>query len=126
MSDHPVAARQKKHRLGVPVISGQRPTMMEKDRLAGTPSFVINLSTVFHCDRIHICSPFRFLIRVFVSNVAKLTALTGRGRRTRCLSAVRTSLAKVPGVESITPTQRAVQSTAIPGVELYESRFSLD
>jgi hypothetical protein len=37
LSDHPLAPRQKKHHLGVPVISRQRTTMMEKDRLAGTP-----------------------------------------------------------------------------------------
>src|ERR1700692_3402096 len=77
MSDHSVAARQKKHHLGVPVISGQRPTMMEKDRLAGTPIFVINLSPVFHCDRVHICSPLSFFDSCFVSNLAKPTALTG-------------------------------------------------
>ena len=58
MSDDPVAARQKKHHLSVPVISRQRPTMMEKDGLAGTPIFVINLSPVFHCDGVHIYSPF--------------------------------------------------------------------
>jgi hypothetical protein len=34
--------------------------MMEKDRLAGTPIFVVNLRPVFYRDRVHVFSPFSF------------------------------------------------------------------
>ena len=57
MSDHPVAALEEEHHLCIPVVRRQRPTVMEKERLACSPILEVDLRAVFHCNRSHVSSP---------------------------------------------------------------------
>src|SRR4051812_48571841 len=58
MSDYPIAFAQKEHHLGVPVVGGQRPSMMKKDRLSGPPVLIENLSAILRGDSTHRLFPF--------------------------------------------------------------------
>src|SRR4029077_1721603 len=49
-------AKEKKH-LRVPIIRAQWPSMTEDNRLSCAPVFVVNLRSIFCCDRAHNC-PF--------------------------------------------------------------------
>ena len=60
MSDYPETALQKKHHLGIPVVSGQWPTMMKKKRLTTTPIFVVNLRPIFRRNYSHVMFSFFF------------------------------------------------------------------
>jgi hypothetical protein len=60
MGDHAVAVTEEKQHLRVPVIGRQRPTMAEDDGLSLAPILVVNLRSVFGCNRVHV--PFFFLV----------------------------------------------------------------
>jgi hypothetical protein len=58
MGDHPVTVPQKEHHLGVPIVGGKGPAMVEEERLTRAPILVENLGAVLGCDRRHILDPF--------------------------------------------------------------------
>jgi hypothetical protein len=62
MRDYPITVVQKKHHLRIPVVCGERPAMVEEQRLTRSPILKVNLRTVFHCNRVHDVSLwFRFV-----------------------------------------------------------------
>src|SRR4249919_649921 len=54
VGDDAVALRQEEHHLGVPIVAGERPAMVEHDRLARAPVLVIDLGAGFRSDRLHV------------------------------------------------------------------------
>src|SRR6185437_16286133 len=54
MRDDAKALLQEVEHLGVPVVAGKRPTVMEHDGLTGTPVLVVNLGAVLRGDRAHV------------------------------------------------------------------------
>src|SRR6185437_2347264 len=54
MRDDSIALLQEKEHLGIPVVAGKRPAVMEHDRLTGTPVLVVNLGAVLRGDRTHV------------------------------------------------------------------------
>src|ERR1700728_2072485 len=48
VGDHAVAMMQKKHHLGIPVVGGERPSMVKEERLPFTPILVKNLGAVLN------------------------------------------------------------------------------
>src|SRR5215467_776657 len=53
MSDNPVAVSQEEHHLGIPVVGGERPAMVEDKWLPGSPILVENFCAVFCRDGGH-------------------------------------------------------------------------
>jgi hypothetical protein len=53
VGDHAEPLRQEKHHLGIPIVGGQRPAVMEDDGLPGAPVFVEDLGAVLGRDRAH-------------------------------------------------------------------------
>src|SRR5688572_6944534 len=53
MSDHAVALFDEVEHLRVPIVGAQWPSVMEENRLPGTPVFVEDLDAVFGGDRAH-------------------------------------------------------------------------
>ena len=66
MGDYPITVVQKEHHLRVPVVCGERPAMVEEERLTCAPILKVNLRAVFHCDRVHGIS-FGFVSWVFAA-----------------------------------------------------------
>src|SRR6202012_5474158 len=57
MGDYPVAVAQEKHHLRVPVIGGERPAVLEKQRLTRAPVLIENFRTVRSRNDAHVmCS----------------------------------------------------------------------
>src|SRR6516164_8937503 len=52
-ADHPVALLDEKQHLSVPVVGTERPAMVEDNRLAASPVFVVDLCAVVGCDCAH-------------------------------------------------------------------------
>src|SRR6202041_155819 len=69
MRNYAVTTLEEEHHLGIPVVSGERPSMMEKNRLARAPILEINLRAVFHCYEVHLCSCRFYLRSGFFSSV---------------------------------------------------------
>jgi hypothetical protein len=53
VSDDPIAVIQEEHHLRVPVVSSQRPTMGEHDRLAAALILVENRDSILRRERAH-------------------------------------------------------------------------
>src|SRR6266487_4369407 len=54
MGDDAIAVFEEEQHLRVPVIGRERPAMTEDDGLSFAPIFIINLRSIFGCDRVHI------------------------------------------------------------------------
>jgi len=52
-----IAVLEEKQHLSVPVISRQRPTVAEDYGLSAAPVLVIDLRTIFSCDRAQLIRP---------------------------------------------------------------------
>ena len=54
VSDDAIAVPEEEQHLRVPVIGAKRPATAEYDGLAMAPVLVVNLRTIFGCDRAHV------------------------------------------------------------------------
>jgi hypothetical protein len=52
--DAPISIRRHKEHLILKGVGGKRPTVIENDRLSGTPIFVIHIHAIFGRDNTHI------------------------------------------------------------------------
>ncbi|MCY1243960.1 hypothetical protein D9M72_570060 [compost metagenome] len=57
MGDNPIAVRQKKKHLRIPVVSAERPAVMKEDNLCvtWTPVLVEDLNAILCCHVCHFC-----------------------------------------------------------------------
>src|SRR5258708_7070533 len=77
MGDDSIAVIQEEHHLGVPVICTQWPAVAEDNWLSLAPVLVIDLCSVFCCDRRHTSSSYFSLIDTigFPKTVSQLSSL---------------------------------------------------
>jgi hypothetical protein len=54
MSNDAIAKSKKKHHLGIPIVCGQGPAVVEEQRLPCAPILVKDLGTVLGDDRAHV------------------------------------------------------------------------
>ena len=87
MGDHPVAALEKKHHLGIPVVRAQRPTVMKHDGLAAAPILVEDLGAVLDGDGSHCMDSFDIAYSKLASRSAPKPKGWAANGRLDCASA---------------------------------------
>jgi hypothetical protein len=70
VGNDPVTVSQEKHHLGVPVVGGKGPAVVEEERLTGSPVLIEDLGTVLRRNSGHERSPY-FISTWFENVVAK-------------------------------------------------------
>ncbi|MNF95797.1 hypothetical protein D3C84_785660 [compost metagenome] len=98
MGDNPITLGQEEQHLRIPVVTAERPTVVEENHLgiARAPVFIEDFNAVFGCDECHVrCSSVMCLLRPRVKVRFKVTALlkasyenrrTGETQRPECLA----------------------------------------